>query len=416
MKLRFSRITLSDAFTAFVVLTPILEYYRSPFPVLNLASFLALMFIFTFVFNKNKITLYLRNLTPAWVFLVYITFNVIITSLLYHYPFEWDTYRVYFRLLVLFFAFLVLGIQYFDLKKALLFLEKVLSIASVAIILHVVIYSVTGISIHLIIKPLIETDNISIGATIRSGGIYMEPAHYAQNAVLYCSFYCFSKEMRKILNSKCFILIILGIIFSTSGQGYAMLIALYSIWLLWMIFSRKAGTRLKCLAIFSVFLFALFTIIVYKIPVVQYGVSRILDDGGAIGGEALKKRTWTNYKFYELTEVQRLFGVGFGKLRTVSHGYYVNSLFSYLIQCGYFSVPLFAFLVVYYFVKGPRPIKVYLFLFVAMYTFSDIADVMSLCQLLCFYSSAISLKACIDDNERSFVEYHESQNMCSNIL
>lgn len=392
MNIRLTKTSVCKLFSAYVVLIPILQYYNSPIPAFNLATLLAMLFgVFFFVFRlKEKAVIRKKSFqAPAWIYILFITGNVIITSFLYRYEFSWDNNKAYVRLFVLFLTIIVLGNRYFNFDYALKALERILTISGIAIIINVIFFTAFHADFKLVIRPLLS-DTISVGTSIRSGGMYMEPAHYAQSAILYLICYIFSDKKRLFLSKKSFYMIIAGILFSTSGQGYAMLAFVYAVWLVYSTFISNSSMQKKILVVGSVLAVAIAIVLMYHLSFVQYAVSRIIDDEGNIGGRALSGRTWTNYKFYLLPDIQRYFGVGFGHIKQVTSGY-VNSMYSYLIQCGYPSLALFIIMGIYYFVHGDLPMRIHLIFFAVMYYFSGIASAMSIMLYFSVYSAEATM-------------------------
>ena len=93
MRIVYRRSDAARWFSAFVPLIPILQYYVSPIGAFNAATFLAVCFLALFIlnfifFSRGRVLLNL-NLLPAFVYLFYMTLNVIVTGWYYSYPISW---------------------------------------------------------------------------------------------------------------------------------------------------------------------------------------------------------------------------------------------------------------------------------------------------------------------------------------
>lgn len=382
----FSRLKnnkLSYWFSLYIALLPILQYYKSPISILNLATFISVVFFGVFILVnivKNKHTYVIsKNLLPVRVYIIYITTNVIITSFIYSRGYNWDNVSVYFRMLCLMFSLLILGYKFFDKNVAVKILGNFLVLCSILIFFQDVLYYVFSKGINFNIAVLL-TDPDYAQARNRFAGLYMEPAHFAQSAILFLCLVLFDEK--KQYSKLTVYIIVLGIILSGSGQGYLMLAILFFMWL-FTSFSKHSISKNKFIIILSVSIIIVIScFFLSRTAIVSNALARVISDQGLLNSTALLGRTYTNVFFDRLDANQKWFGVGFGhEYDIVNKGLYINSLYSYLIQCGYTSIVLFVFIFGFLFIKGQLKERLFIPIYALMMYFASIANPM----MLCFY-------------------------------
>lgn len=395
---------LTKLFSVYVILLPILQYYKSPIPIFNMATFLSIVFMISFVVeNKGKLRILKRH-SIAFLYILFVTINIIITQAQLNYPIS-DNILDYLRTLLLIISILVLGTAYFDYRFALSALEKVLMASACFMVIQLFFYYVLHRPITGNIPVLVTNAGYQI-AKERVAGFYMEPAAYSQSALLFLTFRLFGKEQRDRTKIKNSIIIILGILLSGSGQGYAFLMLLAIMWLLYTFFFSGLNTKKMINGIAILLLIIVGIFFVLQTSYGQYVVSRILPDESSsvfdqIGGSALSGRTYTNKLFYTLSETQQLWGVGFGRSESVVGKYYINSLFFYLIECGYISMGVWAIIILHVFRNGDIRTRFFALLYIIMFYFSGCGKPMMMCY---FFSFLIlgkdELVGNIDNNRR----------------
>lgn len=380
----FSR--LSKIFSIYVVLLPILQFYKSPVSTFNMATFLAVVFFPAFLIaRKGKISVF-RNLLPISIYVVYITFNVLYTSFLYNHPFNMVYDGAYLRMMLLFVSLLYLGQYWFDVKFAIQILEILLIASALFMIIQLGLYYITGNLISGKISALLTVDGyINIR---RATGLYMEPAQYSQSATLYLSFKLFAKE--PIIHVRKIILIMSGIIMSGSGQGYLYLALVVVLFL--FEYSKKLNSRkLRNILIF-LGVMTVVGVVALQIPYFQFALERIMPSSSHdfIGGSALQGRTYTNKYYMLLSDVEKRWGVGFGLSQSVipsTEDAYVNTLYVHLIECGYLSIAIWAFMLIYYFINGSSEIKRFILIYTVMLYFTGMGRPMMICYFFSFILS-----------------------------
>ena len=392
---RKSHFTIMKLFTSFVVLIPILQYYKSPFSIFNMATFLSFVFVFIFLFDSRGLLKFDRRVIPVFIYITFISLNIIVSSYLVKYSIS-ESIMEYFRMLMLLISVLFLGFNYFELSYALKILEKILFVSALFMIIQLIMIYVFNHPITGNIPVLVTNEGYKI-ARNRPSGFYMEPAAYAQSSLLYLCFILFNRNLniKKRLPYLC--VIVLGIFMSGSGQGYALLSLLFFVWILYNFFFVNMSKKMIVRGIVIILLVSIAVVIVLKTSYGQYALSRIINDEGSslidhLGGSALSGRTYTNSLFYTLPNIQKIFGVGFGRSDTIAGNYYLNSLFYYLIECGYLSFLLWIYLLFLIFIRGNTSIRIFVIIFALLFTFSGCGRPM----MICFYFSFL-LKGKVKD-------------------
>ena len=389
---------LTKLFSAYVVSLPITQYYKSPLSVFNFATFMVFVFFVIFMIRAKGIIVLDKRSFPIFLFMIFITINLIVTAILYHISIAQMSILDYFRSILLLVTIIVLGSKYFDRGYALKILEMLLLASTFYMLLQLILKNVFHHPISGNIGSLV-TKSAYAGAKIRPSGFYMEPAAFAQGAMIYISFMLFGKEDFTKKDKAKLICVMVGILFSGSGQGYALLALILFMWFLYHMFFKSISkkTILKGALVILVSVLALG--IVLRTSYGQFVISRIINEeretgGISLGGKALSGRTYTNRFFYALSSLQQITGVGFGRSESVVGDYYINSLYYYLIECGYISIAIWIIMGIMVFKRGNISVKVFTLIYAIMFYFSGCGRPMMICYYFMFllYDNYKSMK------------------------
>lgn len=373
---------MSKVFSVYVVLLPILQYYKSPLSSFNLATFLTIILFPILLFSQHGNIKWYANLLPINVYTLFITFNVVLTTILYKYPISMEYDGAYLRMLLLFVSILYLGQFYFNVEYATRALEILLIVSAAFMVIQFVSSFVLGYYITGKINALVTLEDYT--SISRVTGFYMEPAQYSQSATLYLSLRLFSADEKS--NVRKILIVILGVVMSGSGQGYFFLVMIGAFYLLE--YNKHLNSRKLLYGMMFFCVFVILAIIVTKIPYVKTAISRIIpSETGVLGGAALAGRTYTNKYYMLLSPIQKRWGVGFGLVQTAipsSKFAYVNTLYVHLIECGYVSIAIWIMMLLYCFIKSAREIRVFLILYTIMLYFSGMGRPMMICYFFSF--------------------------------
>lgn len=383
------RLTIVDKlFNIYLVLLPILQYYKSPVPSLNMATFLAVVFIPVLLLDtKGKVNFYSR-LIPIVIYVIFITFNIILTSSLYQYNIVSNNLMDYLRLLLLVVSILFIGAGHFDCDYALSVMEKVLIASACYMVIQLFFYFALKHPITGNIPALVTSEEYKT-LKDRVTGFYMEPAAYAQSAILYVVFMVFRKtELTKNEIIKIAV-VIGGILISGSGQGYAFLVVVAIMWVIRYFFFNGMSANKTIKGVLIILLILLAGFILMRTSYGQNAVSRITSENSddifsSLGGKAMAGRTYTNKMFFALSPEEQLWGVGFGNGTQIYEHYYVNSLYYYLIEGGYVAIGVLIAMMVITIIRGDLRIRLFSALYIIMFFFTGCARPMMICFFFMF--------------------------------
>ena len=335
---------LEKIFIIYLCLIPVLEYYNSPVFVVNFSTFLAILFGLLFLMGKILHRTYTRKsiLVVSLVYVCFIIINTFLTLFLYKYNFKWNNFSSLFRLIVLFGCVIFLGSPHFSFEYAKKALRFIICTASIIIIIQFLLKNTIRFNFRPILTRLLRDKGYADAGT-RFSGFYMEPAHFAYSATLYLVLEIFSSSYHK--KKTPFILItVVGVILSGSGQGYLFLAMIFAFWFLKMFYLSKKNANYLFIASGVTLLLAAVCLIAFQIPYVQNSLHRLTSDNNTFGGIALDGRISTKVFFETLSKEKKLIGIGFGHVGDLTD-LFVSSLYTHLIECGYFSIPFLILLV-----------------------------------------------------------------------
>jgi len=330
---------ISRIFTFIVIAYPILGVYKSPLEYFDLGTFITLLLI-PIIIKKSDFKIAINK--PLLILLYYIFFSTLILILLN----SLNTLSILRtgKFIVLIFVVLLCGYnRLFDKLYALEVLKIVTNIAIVYLIIQVILNKGFGIILPNGIPALADNDAYlytSHIAAVRPSSFFLEPAHFAQYVLVYLTYCLFGVEQNNTLSNRWrnAIFILVGIIFSTSGQGLILACLLICIWLFTQMFMSKISL-LKIVALLFVVLVSIFIIpLLLNLESVNYTLSRIFTDNLSGGGNALESRL-RGYEYIKyLKGINLLIGMGFGN---IPEGIYMSG-FAYIIYCtGIFGFLIF---------------------------------------------------------------------------
>ena len=249
------------------------------------------------------------------------------------------------RLVKMLVAFLYVSLSKDDIDEYSLkrFYYKVGDIATYAIFLQTVLYNTVHISLR-----LNHGIQLFTGGTSRPCSIFGEPSQYAYFILIPLAMTMFSNKNdtyykdRRILYS-------VGILLSTSGQGYAILAGM---WLLYILYKGIMLHQFSN-ALVSIVTILLALIVISRIPIVQQSVSRLFSSTSETGFSTAVTGRLTGFDFInELSTGRFLIGTGFGNRAsgTVSTGgaIYYNGISSIISGSGIIGLIIFAMICVDY--------------------------------------------------------------------
>lgn len=381
---------MKSVFSIYVVLLPIIQYYNSPLPGLNLATFLATVWFVVFaVHSRGKLKLQ-KRLIPVNLYVAWLVFDMLLMWIVYDYSVSELNIANFLRIMLLMISILYLGTPYFDINRAMSFLEKLLIASTFYMVVQHGARELLNLTLLSTIPVLIRKESY-MNASLRTSGFFMEPAGFAQACMIYLSFRLFAKQRWEKKDYYKIAIIVFGLILSGSGQGYALLAVVFALFYLER-FSHRSMSRKRMILLLALFVVLLITVAVVSVtPYGQYALNRIyLNRNGEVsfGGQALAGRTYTNKLFYALDSSQKLWGLGAGSAGRITTGY-VNSLFFYLLEGGYVVIGVWVLMLISVFRRGNTGVRVYCILFSLLFSFTGCGRAMMMCHEFPFMLNGI---------------------------
>lgn len=287
---------LNKMYTILIVLFPILSVYQTIFNKISFADIIMIIlfpiFLF-FIIKKNKITIRKEN-RKIIAFAIYLILTMLIQCILNTGVNVISTIRF-----VMYMLFLVIGNEYFDLKFGIKLIKITTLLISIYVILQYIVFVLFSRTLPWYIKLFnVMDENFVLKSNsehymefYRPTGVFMEPTHYAQYALIYFIYLLFSEE--KVKHRVIQILIItIGILCSGSSMG--LIIILISIFMMFC-YNKTFNMTKKITIIFIIILGICFLL---KIPYFSKIVTRVIgtDQAGLLSGAAV------GYRFNGATE------------------------------------------------------------------------------------------------------------------
>lgn len=248
-------------------------------------------------------------------------------------------------------------VNYTDLMR----LYRIVAIsASVYIILQAIFYYGAGIKLPNRIGGSSVSDNLTDVGRLRS--FYSEPAELGYNLTPFVACCLFGAPFKKNSskgNELDALLVSVGIVLSTSGQGIACIALVWAIWFISRIF--KQGITLREALLVGAAIIAV--VVLYSTGILEFALGRADDTSE---GSAVSARASGYVTFTLLSRLQRLFGSGFGNY-VVENIYDLDiyykvanysSIAEFIFTLGIFGTAIWVFFFLFIYRKGPACSKV----------------------------------------------------------
>lgn len=328
-------------FSVYIVLMPILQYYKSPLSAFNAGTFICMAFLIAFLIKlcrKNAIKLRVAPVTIAYIILLLT--NYCLQVIYRDAPYINGLTMNYLRAFMLVITILLVGCQYFDEQFAFNTLGILLTISAFIMMIQIA-SGFLGIHFTGTIPFLLTEPGYGV-PTSRVSGLYMEPSHYAQSALLYICWSLFSnnqKTRRQIIEMS---IVMIGIVLSTSGQGYILLAVVLFIWY-WQnfAFTRRINKHNFFNGILLLAIIGVVLAIAANSALFKFAIDHLSSDQGILGSQGFLGRTWSEYLLDQISARDKWIGMGLGSLKNV----YMTGYNLYLYSFGYSSYLFFVILI-----------------------------------------------------------------------
>lgn len=373
---------ITNLFSGFLALMPIIGIYASPIPGLNIAEICILLFWIAFII-KGKITVDKKFSSVLLGFVIYI-----ILSLILVYFIKTASSDVLFRTIRFSLYYLTVVFwteKYLNFELFWKWMRIVVYAAVVFIIIQYAFYYlqgrivlgfIPGLKIYQDIYQM--TDWVSkYSVYFRASAFFLEPAHLCQFFFLYLAYSLLNEKSVSLKDS---FFASAGIILSTSGQGLVIGSIIWGIYLITSLFKEGRKVSRKRIVFTSLSSFAIIAIAirVSQTAVFQNTVFRLLNTGEQSSSYA--RLNVYSYAFKDLPLFDLVFGKGFGSVP--SESVFVPGLAYILYGAGIIGIVIISVLIIRAFsfgsVLGKTITMVFVILLVIASTFMSLIGILYL--------------------------------------
>lgn len=351
---------ISKVFSVLVAVLPVLASYASGIPGFSIADICLVVFLALSLLKKDNRNQYRVSVVPLWIGMTLIVLLALIDCVL-GFPTSMSdvlirTIRYSFYMIVLFTA----GKKLIDIPVLMQSVKIVSFLGSLFILLQAVMYYVFGTVVKGFL-PFLDLytkqyQNANYGDMYERLNIYrptsffLEPAHYARYCIIGIILYLF---VDKVIDNKTIFRVVIctiGILISTSSQGYFLLAVVGSMFLFTRIKHIKSRI-IKQLMYLVVCVYPIVILIVLQLPVVQSTLDRSFSGGITDGNSAIGARLGGLLSYFNLPFINKLIGTGFGNvpdsvwLSSAAYwlygsGFFVFAIYLYFLLRSFFRVDL----------------------------------------------------------------------------
>lgn len=313
---------ISKIFSILVAVLPLLATYASGIPGFSLADVCLAVFVglsFLASGSRNRYRVRINSLIVGLVVLVAFSLLACIAG----FPSSVSdvairTIRYAFYIAALFTA----GKRFLDLPTLRAGIKAISFLGSVFIMFQLLMYRVFDVIVkgYLPSLPLyvedygnLDYEQIYEELMYRPTSFFLEPAHFARYCIIGLILFLFADALidnKRILGA---VVCAVGIIISTSSQGYFLLAVVVSMFLLTGIKSVRSPS-IRLLLRVAVLIFPLLVVWGLQIPVIADTIDRTLSGSISDPNTALGARLGGFVEFAELPFINQLIGTGFGNV------------------------------------------------------------------------------------------------------
>lgn len=368
----FNKDRMSKVYTILLVLFPFIKIYQGPISDFNFAELVMMFFLMFLIFRKmlTKSTIMVFNKSEkAWTLFLFLLFCMSLVSFLFIREFKLVLlFGRYFRW-IFYTVILYLSREYLNKKLAIITLRRMAILACVLLWLQLIGYYTIGYELKFEIPGLKiindQTKTIVVEAGLfnifRPDSLFLEPSHFAYFGGAALAVIMFMDNYIKRSKKKIIVVFItISLLASTSAAGVAFVLICYVFYFT----TGKLNRKRKIILVLTMpIVLLIMTILVYKIPYLNYAFERFSIGSGRI-------YSFTKY-FYHLNGLFKLIGVGIG-----NNLYYFNEVlgvkmgfisgFTYIIlQSGYIGVFIYMCIIIYIYLNSSKNTRVFVALFFA---------------------------------------------------
>lgn len=312
---------MKKIFTLLLVIMPIISVYKSPIPGMDLATFLSCVVLAISLLNKENLKISLKNKRikiSIIVLCIYIIFSTLLACLLQN---QINYANVFFRTFK--FVFLLIGMlvygydNLFDGNLGIRLLRNVTIYSSIYIILQTLAFYLFKTVLPGTIISLIEEQELYFYMTYeyasqldlyRPTSFFLEPSMFAEYVILYLC-YALLKSNRTKKDIIDAIIISIGIIASTSGQGYLFCFIIWAAYI-YKEFLKNCDLQRKIILLIILIISISIIPAVLNISIISKTLKRGTTQNQE--GNPFMVRTEAIKDFKDLDIILKIIGVGYG--------------------------------------------------------------------------------------------------------
>ena len=348
---------MKKAYALLTVFLPVLAVYASPIPGFDLGTFIVLIFGLVCVTFANK-TSKVKMPIALLLVLVYTAFSMVMAVVdTSGYSYSSTTSIILRTVRFIFMLVIMMGIgapSYFDYELIEKYLRRLTLFVSVYAIIQLVFFDFTGLKLINVIGPTkvgvgFESQLGEYEVTYRPPSIFLEPSSVIYYILPYLSIALFASfsgnkfgERNKKQDFIDAVIITIGSLCTTSGQGIVAVTLVWSLWIVVSIF--KKGYR-KNLLISPIVIGVV--LLLYFNGTFDFTLARIGIESDSMN--AVDARVIGYTAFEQLSDLRKIVGTGYGNYR---EDIYYSSFADILFCTGYVGLILVLAMYIYLFIKG----------------------------------------------------------------
>lgn len=373
------RLTLTSLFSVFVAWLPLFASYYSYIPGFSVADIILTMFVALTlackVREKNEFIVKPNIIYLAmYLIVVFSLVSLIIQKKALVFDVAIRIIRYFFYLS----AVAVCGKRIFDAEITKRHIKLVSVLATVYVIIQYFLYTIFGYILKGFVTfwPLYESGYSSrnyayyFNMMFRPTSFFLEPAHFSRYAAIGIAICLFEKE--KITGKRLFaaVFITIGVLISTSSQGYALLVVIWFIWVSKQL-KGKANKWFRIVLILAVIASPIIIIKILpkllQIEFISDTIRRTFTGSLADKNTAIGARLGGVLEYIKLPLGYKIIGMGFG---SIIDGVWFSSYIYFLYGAGVIVFVLYAvYLLMVY--KSTSGLKRVIFILFAILFITD---------------------------------------------
>lgn len=329
-------------YSTVVALLPVLATYASGIPGFSVADVvLAMCCVMTVLGTRYKKNEFAVRPTRIIVALYLIILFDMLTAVIQPKP-QYGNIAI--RTIRYFFYLTVISLcsqRLLDLNLCKKIVRKFAVFSGVFILLQFILYRFFGKIVmgylpflNLYVEGYAQTDYATLYKAIyRPTSLFLEPAHFSRYAILGIILFLFDRDRLSWKDTLCAVFISLGILISTSAQGYVLLALVWLVCLMTRTKTAESNSLRNFLYVAGALL-PLILLLILEMPFVKDTVARAMNiDTNQFSNEntAIGARLGGFSAYFNLSPLYKLIGMGFG---VVPKGVWLSSAAYWLYGSG----------------------------------------------------------------------------------